>query len=526
MTAPRESTRPPEEPQEVLPKWGRLEVFVLIQYLSTALLFLPGAQAFRFAIRTLPYASSLGLLLLECFKSPAGRSRPTLERRPWKVGNGLANDADKVKKPLPPSQKWLTAVLVLLVLGLAHPLTEFPSGPAQIVFQLCIAAPIFWVWKKIESVPHLNRLIWLMFIANALSVLVGLLQVYYPDQFMPPEFSRVALALNASRIEQLSYIGADGRMIIRPPGLSDMPGGVAVAGMTVGFLGIVLASQQKIKLRRRLLLLAASAAGVFILYLTQVRSLMMMMLVAVVAMCALLWVQKRMAQLLAVAVVSAGLVIGAFTWAVSVGGKSVADRFLGIAEEGAVTSFQKNRGAFVMQTIEHLLPAYPLGAGVGRWGMMKVYFPSKDPAREAAPWVEVQLTGWLLDGGVLMWVLYGGAILIAIFASYRVVVRRPDPELSYLAGLLFCLELFIVGQSFAGPVFNTQLGIQFWFIVAALHGVSCRIPLPVQESTANKVPRWPQLKPSRSVPAAKRQPKTPDRPCSEAGLPDGEEAPG
>ena len=66
---PSQAARPAESTAETLPRWGWLEVFVLIQYLSTALLFLPGAQSYRFAIRALPYLSSLGLLALAVFSS-------------------------------------------------------------------------------------------------------------------------------------------------------------------------------------------------------------------------------------------------------------------------------------------------------------------------------------------------------------------------------------------------------------------------------------------------------------------------
>jgi len=505
MIGPHGKPRPPTEPQEVLPKWGWLEIFVLIQYLSTGLLFVPGAQAFRFLIRALPYASSLGLLFLVAVKTPSRRSRPALKKPVLGDPNNPSVDPDEIRIEPPPSQKWVKAVLALLVLSLAHPLTEFPAGPAQIIFQLCIAAPVFWVWRKIESVPHLRRLVWLMLVANALSVVVGLLQVYYPARFMPPEFSRVALAMNASRIEQLSYMGADGRTIIRPPGLSDMPGGAAVAGMTVGFLGVVLASQVGAKNWQRLSCLALAGTGVFILYLTQVRSLMMMMLVALIAMCFLLWRQKRMAQLVMIASLGAALVVGAFVWAVSIGGKSVANRFLGIVEKGAVTSYKENRGAFLELTFTRDLPAYPLGAGVGRWGMIAVYFPKEGPLDRDSPYAEIQLTGWLLDGGVPMWILYGGAIVVAMMSTYRVAIQRQDLQLSYIAGILFCLNLFIIGQSFAGPCFNTQLGIQFWFMVSALHGVACRAPLPSPEPPANKAKPWSQLKSSRLANPSKRE---------------------
>ncbi len=56
--------------------------------------------------------------------------------------------------------------------------------------------------------------------------------------------------------------------------------------------------------------------------------------------------------------------------------------------------------------------------------------------------------------------------------AFRLAISRSGPTLAYLAGIVFCIQLFIVGMSMAGPVFNTQLGIQFWFLVAALHGAA------------------------------------------------------
>ena len=56
-------------------------------------------------------------------------------------------------------------------------------------------------------------------------------------------------------------------------------------------------------------------------------------------------------------------------------------------------------------TFNELLFEYPLGAGLGRWGMAAGYFGS---SRELATpvWAEIQFTGWMIDGGVLMIALY------------------------------------------------------------------------------------------------------------------------
>ena len=40
------------------------------------------------------------------------------------------------------------------------------------------------------------RLLWMLFASSALSSALGLLQVYYPDTFLPPEFSTLGREMN------------------------------------------------------------------------------------------------------------------------------------------------------------------------------------------------------------------------------------------------------------------------------------------------------------------------------------------
>jgi hypothetical protein len=188
-------------------------------------------------------------------------------------------------------------------------------------------------------------------------------------------------------------------------------------------------------------------------------------------MCFLLARQRRYLQSYLLAGTSAGLVAAAFLWATTVGGETVAKRFLGLFERSPVMSYQQNRGHFVESTFSQLFYDYPLGAGVGRWGMMCVYFGNPD-ARYPPVHVEIQLTGWLLDGGVLMWFFYGGAVFVSLAYAYRVSTRTRSPRLAYSAAIIFCLNLLIVGQAMAGPSFNTQMGIQFWLLAAALYGAA------------------------------------------------------
>jgi D-alanyl-lipoteichoic acid acyltransferase DltB (MBOAT superfamily) len=102
--------------------------------------------------------------------------------------------------------------------------------------------------------------------------------------------------------------------------------------------------------------------------------------------------------------------------------------------------------------------------------MMNVLFG--DPTLWEAPpiHVEIQPTGWLLDGGVPMWLLYGGAIFMALRTSYRIAVRAASSSLQDVATLVLCMQVTIFGLCFTGPMFNTQLGILFWAVTGALYG--------------------------------------------------------
>ena len=89
--------------------------------------------------------------------------------------------------------------------------------------------------------------------------------------------------------------------------------------------------------------------------------------------------------------------------------------------------------------------------------------------------VEIQLTAWLVDGGLPLVVLYGGAIAAAMLALWRRATVGTGLG-TYAAAVVLCLNLFMVGQSFAGPTFNSLGGIQFWLLTSAL--LSVRRPIP------------------------------------------------
>jgi multidrug efflux pump subunit AcrB len=79
------------------------------------------------------------------------------------------------------------------------------------------------------------------------------------------------------------------------------------------------------------------------------------------------------------------------------------------------------------------------------------------------------MTGWLYDGGVLMWIFYPAALLTAMAFSYRLATHR-ESSLNEPAMIVLTIQLLLVGLCFTGPLFNTQVGMTFWLATAMLYG--------------------------------------------------------
>jgi hypothetical protein len=426
-------------------QWGWPELFIAVQLLWGVVLFLPDVQGYRTYVRALPYVVS-GASLMYYFRRETG-------------------------EPLPRCTKWLLITFALLLLNLLHPTTHLTAGVAQIVFQISIAAPAFWMARAVESQRRLAVLLWVLFLSSLLAAAVGILQVYFPDTFLPSEFSVLARTLNPDTISSLTYVGADGRTIIRPPGLSDNPGGAAVAGMMAMILGLTMVMQRDQRWYLRFVCLVGGAIGMTVLLLTHVRSLALLAAASITFCVVLRFRQGRVMNGAIGAIAGFAVIVGAYLWAVSVGGDAVTDRFRGLVGDGFFRTFDENRGLFIRYTLTELLYEFPLGAGAGRWGMMQLLFG--DPTLWQAPpiHVEIQPTGWLLDGGVPLLLVYIGAILAALRLSYRIAVDGTS-HLQDLAAALLCVQLAIAGLSLSGPTFNTQLGIQFWAVAGALAGAA------------------------------------------------------
>ena len=298
---------------------------------------------------------------------------------------------------------------------------------------------------------------------------MGLLQVYYPQTFMPPEFSRLALRMNADIVGALTYIGADGREIVRPPGLSDIPGGAAVSATITALLGFAFATRARRHYQRRLLFLAASVIGLTVVYLTQVRSMLVMICLCMLAAGAVRLRTGRVAHTAWIVGSATALVIASFTWAVAVGGESVVERFQSILDVGVVQSYQENRGIFLTYTLQELIYEYPFGAGIGRWGMMSAYFG--EPRTGSFPRFGRRFSSQ--DGCMTAASCCGPSTPARLhpprYHTYR-IAGLSEAHLSDLATMVLSVQVLIIGLCFTGPVFNTQTGIVFWLLSASVFG--------------------------------------------------------
>ena len=267
------------------------------------------------------------------------------------------------------------------------------------------------------------------------------------------------------------YEGANGNIIIRPPGLGDAPGAVAGPAVFALYLGIVFVVSERAWWKKGVSLVFAWL-GAQALFLTLVRSSFLIAL----GMLALFFViqvsRRRFAQAGALILISMAAITLAFIQSSATGGENLVDRFKTITEEDPMSFYYENRGNQVADGFATLLPQYPLGAGLGRWGMINNYFGN--PANAASPplWVEIQWPAWIVDGGILLLILYPLALLAAMWQQWRTAFRHPAENVRQLGSVILAANAGLLALCFSYPVFVSPAGIQFWFLAGAVHGVA------------------------------------------------------
>lgn len=425
--------------------WGFAEIFVISQTALPALLYLPGTQAIRFPIRVSAFAISLlafGWWLLQ----PRVRTAPAR------------------------AQAWLTAVLALVGLMIFHPGTaSLVGGIAHVAVYAAVIVPVFWAPDCVRTPGQFARVMWILLLCCGVNALVGVLQVYDPNRFLPQEFSHLygdwSLGLGP-----VTFIGPNGQQMVRPPGLFDTPGAVAGPGMTAALLGLIFAVSAS-PLWQRVTAAALGCAGLAAIYLSQVRISLVLAVAMFTLYVVVLFRQRRVARGTQFATAAAAVVFGSFVLALTLGGESIQNRVETLLADDPVSVYQQARGSQLSLAVNDLLYEYPAGAGLARWGMMAGYFGRNDPNRPPL-WAEIQLTGWLIDGGPLLVVLYLGALGVTTLYQWRLTALTSRPRLAQCAAVAFCLEAGAAGLVLSFTPFVTQVGIQYWFLAGALHGVA------------------------------------------------------
>jgi hypothetical protein len=429
--------------------WGFAEAFIVGQTLLPALLYLPGTQGIRLWLRVAPFLLSLAALAWWLLREHE-------ERRAH------------------PASAWIVGVLSLLTIMLFHPLTpSLTGGLAHLAVYFAVIAPVFWAPLLVRTPEQMARILALILICSGVNAAVGVLQVYDPARWMPPEFSRV-LTEGAYGLGTMMYIGPDGRMIIRPPGLFDTPGAVAGPGMFAALLGAVF-GLSALPLWQRAGAFAFAAAGVAAIYLSQVRVSLVVLVVMALVYGFVLLRQGRAGKAATFGLLAAGVLSSAFMLAVALGGRSVADRVYSLFAADPFDVYYAARGVQLDYTMTELIFHYPLGAGLGRWGMAAGYFGT---GNIPGIWAELQFTGWLIDGGLAMIALYLGAIVIASRQQLLLAGYTAYPRVAACAAVVCAANLGIAIMTLSFTPFMTQIGIQYWFLAGALHGLVRHMRLP------------------------------------------------
>jgi hypothetical protein len=423
-------------------RWGWLELFVIMQVLAPAILFLPGTQALRVPIRILPFAMSLAGLLAVFMARRDPRPHPA-----WALMVGII------------------AYLTLMVL---HPYTNtFITGAAQTALYAAAMAPVFWAPYFVKGDRQIVRVLGIILVCNGINAAVGVMQVIDPATWMPVEFSTVA----TEQYGPMSYLNDSGTEVVRPPGLSDAPGAVCGPATTAALLGFI-AITLRIPWWAKVLSLGASAAGVAAILLSHVRTNFLVLLGMLVVYLLLLFFQREYRRATTLTLAAAVIAITSFLGAVSLGGTAVVDRFATLVEEDPFTVYyyRSARGYMTHRDTAHYLEQHPLGAGLGRWGMMRMYFGDPDNPRSTPLWAEVQLAAWALDGGYVLLIGYMLAILIESIYELRVALYGKDPALRRIGAIVFASNLGIAALVLSYTPFSSQVGVMYWLMAGILHG--------------------------------------------------------
>jgi hypothetical protein len=96
--------------------------------------------------------------------------------------------------------------------------------------------------------------------------------------------------------------------------------------------------------------------------------------------------------------------------------------------------------------------------------MINAYFGAGDRAL----WVEIQWSGWLIDGGVPLCLAFGAAMLVAVLTAARISMSRRAGDLATWAAVIAGYAVGMAAMTFNATPFAGTTGVEFWFMLAAL----------------------------------------------------------
>ncbi|BAZ32292.1 hypothetical protein NIES4074_47940 [Cylindrospermum sp. NIES-4074] len=418
--------------------WTWAHSFILLQFTFQILLLFPQIGVFRVVVRIASFALSLFLLVW---------------LRPESLKHPATNPA-------------IGVLAVMLLEFCLHPYNNsIVAAAAQCAMYLAILSPIFWV-RNLKITPNaFESLMFLMWGIHTLSSCFGVLQVYYPGQFQPP--LSTFLKNNTFGGENLLITLANGEQVYRPMGLTDTPGGAATAGFYALLFGVVIALKYKNPILR-IICMGSAAIGLFCIYLSQIRSVLVLAAISMVFLAAVLMRTGQLARLTVLTSGVTALFAATFTWAIAIGGQSTLQRLSSLFAASPDEVYQQNRGHFLQDTIQQLLPQYPWGAGLGRWGMINSYFGDNTDLVSRPLWAEIQWTAWLFDGGMPLIIAYVAAIYFACLTAWKIAINRKLGDFALWGSLIFAYNIGAVAITFNYPIFMSQGGMEFWLLNAAL----------------------------------------------------------
>jgi hypothetical protein len=429
-----------------MPPLGWMEWVVIAQTVMPAMMYVPGLSMLRAVTRVIAC-----VLPLVAWGAVLASGRRVAGRRPPAIG-------------------WLTFCSVWLLLSIAHPTTNsLLSGLAEAGLCISVFCPAFWAPAAIRDTRQLRRLLEILLICNGASSLMGIAQVYRPDTFRPPNIP--SLVGNADRESDMTITTDDGTKYLRPCGLSDQPGYAGLCGVYACLSGLAIALWPGGAWWKRAAAAAIAVVGLAVIFYSQVRLTILVLIAGVIAWAFLLLLRRETKALLRLGVAVGLLALAAVGWVMRSGGMAVMNRFLTLVEERSDTVFYQNRGQFLELAFTVELIDFPLGAGMGRTGMMYAYFGNPlAPPQSGAIHSEIQFQFWIVDGGAPLLIASIGAVVAAMWSAMRIALRGKDRELIYWAIIVVVFGTFTVLGCLGGAPFVTPIGMQFWVLIGALFG--------------------------------------------------------